>query len=191
VPNVVRRHGRVHAATDAGNLRTFGKLEDTRQIHPEMNLTPAELEVMSDLMQGHSAKAIASQRDKSVNTVRCQITSILNKTGNRSQRELIARAAQGNKVNTESDFILHVFGSEEAMAHWLLRARFSRDCVRRLAYHELIGPHFNMRCVVVRDAIDLDAIRAMRPTLVIEHESFTTPPAAWDAFIRSRLFPCD
>jgi DNA-binding CsgD family transcriptional regulator len=140
-----------------------------------MNLTPAELEVMSDLMQGHSAKAIASQRDKSVNTVRCQITSILNKTGNRSQRELIAR----------------VFGSEKAMAHWLLRARFSRDCVRRLAYHELIGPHFNMRCVIVRDAIDLDAIRAMRPTLVIEHESFAAPPAAWDAFIRSRLFPCD
>jgi DNA-binding CsgD family transcriptional regulator len=53
-------------------------------------LTPAELEVMSGLMQGYSAKVIAKARGASVNTVRSQIVAILGKTGHRSQKELIA-----------------------------------------------------------------------------------------------------
>lgn len=52
--------------------------------------TRAELEVLAGLMQGLSAKAIANQRGASVNTVRSQITSILEKSGHSSQRELIA-----------------------------------------------------------------------------------------------------
>ena len=53
-------------------------------------LTKAELEVLSNLLQGHSAKAIARARGASVNTVRSQIATILAKTGHRSQKELIA-----------------------------------------------------------------------------------------------------
>lgn len=53
-------------------------------------LTPAELEVLGMLLQGLSAKAIASLRGASVNTVRSQIMAILDKTGHNSQRELIA-----------------------------------------------------------------------------------------------------
>jgi DNA-binding CsgD family transcriptional regulator len=53
-------------------------------------LTPAELDVLAGLLQGLSAKAIASMRGASVNTVRSQIMAILDKTGHNSQRELIA-----------------------------------------------------------------------------------------------------
>ncbi len=52
--------------------------------------TRAELEVLAGLMQGLSAKSIASQRGASINTVRSQIMSILEKSGHNSQRELIA-----------------------------------------------------------------------------------------------------
>jgi len=52
--------------------------------------TRAELEVMAGLMQGLSAKLIATQRGASVNTVRKQIMAILEKSGFKSQRELIA-----------------------------------------------------------------------------------------------------
>jgi DNA-binding CsgD family transcriptional regulator len=55
-----------------------------------VRLTPAELEVAAGLLQGLSAKAIAKQRGASVNTVRSQIVAILDKTGHKSQRELIA-----------------------------------------------------------------------------------------------------
>jgi DNA-binding CsgD family transcriptional regulator len=53
-------------------------------------LTRAEFEVMRGLLQGLPAKAIANQRGASVNTVRSQITAILEKTGHSSQKELIA-----------------------------------------------------------------------------------------------------
>jgi DNA-binding CsgD family transcriptional regulator len=54
------------------------------------NLTPAENEVLSGLMRGHTAKLIARARGASVNTVRSQITTILEKTGHHTQKELIA-----------------------------------------------------------------------------------------------------
>lgn len=54
------------------------------------HLTPAELDVLGAVLQGLAAKAIANRRGASVNTVRSQIMSILDKTGHNSQRELIA-----------------------------------------------------------------------------------------------------
>jgi len=56
-------------------------------------LTPAESEVLSGLLQGHSAKVIANSRGASVNTVRSQIMTILGKTGYHNQRSLIAAFA--------------------------------------------------------------------------------------------------
>ncbi|HXE47114.1 MAG TPA: helix-turn-helix transcriptional regulator [Ramlibacter sp.] len=53
-------------------------------------LTRAELEVLAGLLQGLPAKTIATSRGASVNTVRSQIMTILDKTGHKSQRELIA-----------------------------------------------------------------------------------------------------
>lgn len=55
-------------------------------------LTQAELEVATSLLHGLPAKVIARQRGASVNTVRSQIMAILDKTGFKSQRELIAAA---------------------------------------------------------------------------------------------------
>ncbi len=53
-------------------------------------LTRAEVEVLSGLLKGLPAKAIASRRSASVNTVRSQIVAILEKTGFKSQKELMA-----------------------------------------------------------------------------------------------------
>lgn len=53
-------------------------------------LTPAEAEILSAMLQGLPAKAIAIRRGASFNTVRSQIVAILDKTGHHSQRELIA-----------------------------------------------------------------------------------------------------
>jgi DNA-binding CsgD family transcriptional regulator len=53
-------------------------------------LTRAEVEVLASLLKGLPAKAIASRRSASVNTVRSQIVAILDKTGYNSQKELIA-----------------------------------------------------------------------------------------------------
>jgi DNA-binding CsgD family transcriptional regulator len=53
-------------------------------------LTPAELDVATGLLKGMPAKLIARQRGASVNTVRSQIMAILEKTGHKSQRGLIA-----------------------------------------------------------------------------------------------------
>ncbi|MCM2252449.1 MAG: hypothetical protein NDJ19_08835 [Ramlibacter sp.] len=54
------------------------------------HLTAAELDVAAGLLQGLPAKVIARQRGASVHTVRSQIMAILEKTGHRSQRELMA-----------------------------------------------------------------------------------------------------
>jgi DNA-binding CsgD family transcriptional regulator len=53
-------------------------------------LTRAEAEVLGGLLKGLPAKAIATRRSASVNTVRSQIVAILEKTGFRSQKELMA-----------------------------------------------------------------------------------------------------
>ena len=64
-------------------------------LHPALlakkaRLTPAEDEILSAMLQGLPAKAIAVRRGASFNTVRSQIVAILDKTGHHSQRELIA-----------------------------------------------------------------------------------------------------
>lgn len=59
-------------------------------VQSKARLTGAELDVLAGLLQGLPAKVIASQRGASVNTVRAQIMSILDKTGHSSQRELMA-----------------------------------------------------------------------------------------------------
>jgi len=53
-------------------------------------LTRAELEVLASMLTGMPAKGIANQRGASINTVRTQITAVLEKMGFHSQRELIA-----------------------------------------------------------------------------------------------------
>jgi DNA-binding CsgD family transcriptional regulator len=63
---------------------------DPERIASVSKLTPAELKVLSGLLQGFTGKVIARSRNASVNTVRSQIMSILTKTGHHSQKELIA-----------------------------------------------------------------------------------------------------
>lgn len=53
-------------------------------------LTKAEQGVLAGLLQGLTAKSIARGRGASVNTVRSQISAILEKTGRNTQKELIA-----------------------------------------------------------------------------------------------------
>lgn len=56
----------------------------------ERPLTPAETQVLNALLQGHTAKIIANARGASVNTVRSQIATILEKTRHNNQKSLIA-----------------------------------------------------------------------------------------------------
>jgi DNA-binding CsgD family transcriptional regulator len=56
-------------------------------------LTQAEQEVLDAVLQGHSAKVIATARGASVNTVRSQISAILEKTGHHNQKALMAAFA--------------------------------------------------------------------------------------------------
>jgi DNA-binding CsgD family transcriptional regulator len=72
-------------------------------------LTRAELDVATSLLQGLPAKVIARQRGASVNTVRSQIMAILDKTGHKSQRELIA--ALGASAFGASSFFASSFQS--------------------------------------------------------------------------------
>jgi DNA-binding CsgD family transcriptional regulator len=65
-------------------------------------LTRAEAEVLAGLLKGLPAKSIATGRSASVNTVRNQIVTILEKTGFKSQKELIASFS--NSVVPESVF---------------------------------------------------------------------------------------
>jgi DNA-binding CsgD family transcriptional regulator len=72
-------------------------------------LTRAELDVATGLLQGLPAKVIAKQRGASFNTVRSQIVAILEKTGYKSQRELIA--ALGASAFGASSFFASSFQS--------------------------------------------------------------------------------
>jgi len=67
------------------------------------NLTPAEHEVLSGLLRGHTAKLIARARGASVNTVRSQIMTILEKTGHHTQKELIASFGTSSFGNSTFD----------------------------------------------------------------------------------------
>jgi DNA-binding CsgD family transcriptional regulator len=54
-------------------------------------LTAAEVRVLELILQNRSPKQIASQLNLGLSTVRSQLSSIFEKTGSRTQRELIAR----------------------------------------------------------------------------------------------------
>lgn len=85
-------------AGDAMDNRMILVVFDAKDLEPPTvqsltlgaGLTRAELDVATGLLQGLPAKVIAKQRGASVNTVRSQIMSILDKTGHKSQRELMA-----------------------------------------------------------------------------------------------------
>jgi len=70
--------------------RPFETQSPPAAVASRSRLTNAELDVLAGLLQGLPAKAIANHRGASVNTVRSQIMSILEKTGHSSQKELIA-----------------------------------------------------------------------------------------------------
>lgn len=72
-------------------------------------LTRAEVEVLAGLLKGLPAKAIASRRSASVNTVRTQIVSILEKTGYNSQKELMASFS--HSVLPDSVFVSSIYES--------------------------------------------------------------------------------
>lgn len=69
-------------------------------------LTPAESEVLNAMLQGHSAKVIANSRGASVNTVRSQIMSILEKTGFHNQKSLMASFSVSTFGNSTSSSFL-------------------------------------------------------------------------------------
>jgi DNA-binding CsgD family transcriptional regulator len=56
-------------------------------------LSPAEIRVVRELMQGHSAETIAEMLSISVYTVRTHLKNLFAKTGTKRQGELIARIA--------------------------------------------------------------------------------------------------
>lgn len=58
-------------------------------LHSAFQLTTAEVEVVRALAEGSSLRAIAEERNRSLTTVRTQISSILSKTETHSQAELI------------------------------------------------------------------------------------------------------
>ena len=56
-------------------------------------LTPAETEVLAQILQGRAVKEIANARSASEHTVRAQVRAILHKTRTHSQRQLVARVS--------------------------------------------------------------------------------------------------
>ena len=61
----------------------------TPMMKEAFRLTDAEVEIIRGLVEGKSIKAICAERQRSMETVRTQIRSILSKTETRSQTELI------------------------------------------------------------------------------------------------------
>lgn len=64
--------------------------ERVARLKAKYQLTAAEAEVLSLLLEGQPVKRIATLRQAQVSTVRSQVISLFDKTGLRSQRELIA-----------------------------------------------------------------------------------------------------
>ena len=76
------------AAFERAQLGIEQRLDTLRT---RFGLTKVQTEVLARLLRGASVKQIAQQRDASVNTIRTHVKSIFEKTGCRSQRELIVR----------------------------------------------------------------------------------------------------
>jgi DNA-binding CsgD family transcriptional regulator len=74
----------------------------------QARLTKAEMEVLGSMLSGVPAKMIAAQRGASVHTVRSQIVAVLEKTGYRTQRELVA-SVHGNSGFLDSGYVDSAF----------------------------------------------------------------------------------
>ncbi|MGL4489722.1 MAG: LuxR C-terminal-related transcriptional regulator, partial [Rhizobiaceae bacterium] len=61
----------------------------TQLLKEAFKLTLAEVEIVRHLVEGKSLKEISAERDRSFDTVRAQVKSVLSKTETRSQTELI------------------------------------------------------------------------------------------------------
>jgi len=83
--------GLILAIFDAGGGTVMAR-EPPLALHHR--LTKAESEVLALMAKGLTAKDIAAQRNSSVHTIRSQIKAVLEKTGARSQRELLAKMNQ-------------------------------------------------------------------------------------------------
>jgi DNA-binding NarL/FixJ family response regulator len=62
------------------------------------SLSPAEAAVLRGLVDGKDLKELAAERQTSVNTVRNQVSSLLDKTSTSSQRELIGLFAGTRRI---------------------------------------------------------------------------------------------
>jgi DNA-binding CsgD family transcriptional regulator len=74
----------------------------------QARLTKAEMEVLGSMLSGVPAKIIAAQRGASIHTVRSQIVAVLEKTGYRTQRELVA-SVHGNSGFLDSGYVDSTF----------------------------------------------------------------------------------
>jgi pimeloyl-ACP methyl ester carboxylesterase/DNA-binding CsgD family transcriptional regulator len=77
-------------------------------IRKQHGLTEAETDVLVQITQGHKADEIAVNRDVSINTIRAHVRGLLEKTGSRSQNDLIRSSIflfsqfQSLKLTTQS-----------------------------------------------------------------------------------------
>lgn len=101
--------GRANAPLQSGSMASTARL------------TRAEMEVLAGLLKGLPAKAIASRRSASVNTVRSQIVAILEKTGYNSQKELMASFS--NSTLPDSAFPDSVADASQTSQPHLLSSR--------------------------------------------------------------------
>ncbi len=103
-------------------------------------LTGAECRVTNQIMIGHSVSEIAKNNDKSVNTVRSQISAVLAKTGARKQSDLVRLVAGISQVITadpaqKSETVSKTEQTlDDVQEHIMVL-----PCGRRVAYR-LIGP---------------------------------------------------
>ncbi len=74
-----------------GELRTH-RSDEAERLAPFRRLTPREAAVLGELIEGHSADAIAASSFVSITTVRAQIRSILAKLGVGSQLAAVSKA---------------------------------------------------------------------------------------------------
>ncbi|WP_342115392.1 helix-turn-helix transcriptional regulator [Pseudoduganella sp. OTU4001] len=70
-------------------------MRETLQLYSQLyNLTAAELEVLTGLVNGLSAEQVAQLKDRSIATVRTQVRSLLAKTGSERQADLLRTVAR-------------------------------------------------------------------------------------------------
>jgi pimeloyl-ACP methyl ester carboxylesterase/DNA-binding CsgD family transcriptional regulator len=95
----------------------------------QFGLTNAESEVLVNFIDGYSSENIATLRNRSHTTIKTQLQSILNKTGARSQTELL------RIVLSLSDFTKEISPITDALTHpYRRRAIILREGGRRIEF---------------------------------------------------------